>query len=155
MAVLVAATAPSRSGSNVSYRLVGRGKALPTQIDSGPCPQGRTSIEIASRSGTRIGTAYVCVLTIERTDDSNGNLQRITQVVRETDSLPRGAIVSRQRQIFAFGRDPRRSSASFRGRVVKGTGRYARTTGTVSGGGPTIDGIADWRVIVRLRRADR
>ena len=149
--VLTAGAAAPSSTSLVSYRLVGRGKPLPAQIDSGPCPQGRTTIAIAGRSGRRVGTAYLCVLTIARVEDSGGDLRRITQTVRETDSLPAGAIVSRQRQVFAFSRDGRRSSAVFRGRVVGGTRRYAHASGTLSGGGPAIDGAADWRITVRLQ----
>ena len=97
-----------------------------------------------------MGTASVCVLTIEKAEDSEGHLRRITQTVRETDSLSAGSILSRQTQLFAFSRDGRRSSAAFRGRVVGGTGRYARARGTLSGGGPTTDGVADWRITVRL-----
>ena len=99
-----------------------------------------------------MGTDFVCVLTIEKDEDSDGHLRRITQTVRETDSLPAGSILSRQTQVFAFSRDGRRSSAAFRGRVVRGTGRFARARGTLSGGGPIVDGVADWRVTVRLRR---
>jgi hypothetical protein len=150
--VLAVAEAAPSATSIVSYRLVGRGKPLPAQIGSGTCPQGRTSIAIAGRSGARVGTASICVLTIEKAEDSSGELRRITQTVRETDSLPAGAIVSRQTQVFAFSRDGRRSSAAFRGRVVRGTGRYVRARGTLSGGGPTVDGVADWRITVRLRR---
>jgi hypothetical protein len=152
LGLLLAAAAAASSTSTVSYRLVGRGKPLPAQIGSGPCPQGRTSIAIAGRSGARVGTASVCVLTIERVEDSSGHLGRITQTVRETDSLPAGAIVSRQTQVFAFSRDGRRSSAVFRGRVVRGTGRFAGARGALSGGGSTFDGVADWRMTVRLRR---
>jgi hypothetical protein len=99
----------------------------------------------------RIGTAHVCVLTIQRTDDPNGNLRRIVQTVLEKDSLPRGEIVSRQKQSFLFAGDKRHSTASFRGRVVRGTRRYANARGIVSGGGPTLDGVADWTVVIRLR----
>jgi hypothetical protein len=149
-ALAAAAAAPS-STSLVSYRLVGLGKPLPAQIGSGPCRQGRTSFVIAGSSGRRVGTAHLCVLTIAKVEDSRGVLRRIVQTVREIDSLPTGAIVSRQRQVFTFSRDGRRSSAGFRGRVAGGTGRYARARGTLSGGGPTVDGVANWRITVRLR----
>jgi uncharacterized protein (TIGR02453 family) len=144
-----AATA-APSASSITFRLVGRGKPLPAQIGSGPCPQGRTVITIASKSGARIGTAHVCVLTIEKTDDAHG-LRRIVQTVLERDVLPAGTIVSRQRQTFVFARDQRHSTAILRGRVVRGTRRYAGSTGTVSGGGPAVDGFADWRIMIRLR----
>jgi len=148
MTAAIATAAPS--ASSTTFRLVGRGTPLPTQPDSGPCPQGRTVYAIASSSGTRIGTAHGCVLTIARTDDASG-LRRIVQTVLERDALPAGTIVSRQRQTFVFARDERRSTAVFRGRVVRGTGRYAHAAGTVSGGGPTVAGVADWRITIRRR----
>jgi hypothetical protein len=150
-ATLVAATTSSRSASPLRYRLVGREVALPTRVDSGPCPQGRTRIPIAAESGRRIGVAHVCVLTIRKIEDSGGHLQRIVQTVLETDSLPSGAIVSKQTQTFAIASDLRHSTAVFRGRVLRGTGRYAHARGTLSGGGPTAAGVADWRITVRLR----
>lgn len=148
VACALATAAPSTTG--VTFRLVGRGTPLPTTIDSGPCPQGRTVIAIASASGVRIGTAHVCVLTIEKTDLPNYGVRRIVQTVLETDSLPGGTIVSRQTQSFLFARDQRHSTASFRGRVVGGRGRYARARGTVSGRGPAVEGAADYAVTVRL-----
>jgi hypothetical protein len=90
-------------------------------------------------------------LTIQRTDDANGNLRRIVQTVLEKDSLPGGEIVSRQKQSFLFASDKRHSMASFRGHVVHGMRRYAHAKGTVSGGGPTVDGVADWTIVIRLR----
>jgi hypothetical protein len=152
-AVLVAATASSRPASTLRYRLVGREIALPTNVDSGPCPQGRTRIPIVAESGRRIGAAHVCVLTIQKFEDSGGNLRRIVQTVLETDSLPTGAIVSKQAQTFVFVGDLRRSTADLRGRVLRGTGRYAHARGTLSGGGPTVEGVADWRITAPLRHA--
>lgn len=150
-AILVAATTSSRSAPLLRYRIVGREVALPTRVDSGRCPQGRTRIPIAAESGRRIGVAHVCVLTIRKIEDSGGHLRRIVQTVLETDSLPTGAIVSKETQTFAIARDPRHSTAVFRGRVMRGTGRYVHARGTLSGGGPTAGGVADWRIVVRLR----
>ena len=147
-AALVAAPPSPHSTPTLRYRLVGREVALPA---SGSCPQGRTRIPIAAESGRRIGVAHVCVLTIRKIEDSGGRLQRIVQTVLQTDSLPAGAIVSKQTQTFVFARDPRHSTAVFRGRVVRGTGRYAHVRGTLSGGGPTTEGVADWRMTVRLQ----
>jgi hypothetical protein len=56
----------------------------------------------------------------------------------------------RQTQTFVFDRDQVHARATFRGRVVGGTGRYSDARGTVSGGGPVIDGVAAWRVTMRL-----
>ena len=95
----------------------------------------------------------MCVLTIRKDEDSDGHLQRIVQTVVETDSLPAGEIVSKQTQAFAFGADLRHSTAVFHGRVVRGTRRYAHARGTLSGGGHTTEGIADWRITVQLRSA--
>ena len=138
------------TATTVRFRLLGFGTPLPTAIDSGSCPQGRTVITIASASGARIGAAHVCVLTIQKTDLPNYGVRRIVATVLETDSLPGGTIVSRQRQSFLFARDQRHSTASFRGRVVRGTGRYAHAKGMVSGGGPAVEGRANWAVKIRL-----
>lgn len=134
----------------VRVHLVGFGSPLPAPIGSGPCPQGRTVIAIESDAGARIGTARVCVLTIRKLDRPNWGVRRIVQTVREVDSLPGGKIVSRQTQTFLFARDQRHTTATFRGRVVRGSGRYAGVRGSVSGGGGGVDGKAKWRVTFRL-----
>jgi hypothetical protein len=101
-------------------------------------------------TGERIGKALVCVLTITKVDLPNYGVRRIVQTVVETDSLPGGTIVSRQRQTFVFARDQRHSTAVFRGRVVRTTGRYANATGTVRGGGRGLDGKARWVVSIHV-----
>jgi Tol biopolymer transport system component len=147
-AALPAATAARRT---VRFHLLGFGTALPTSIDSGPCPQGRTEIAIVSTAGQRIGTAHLCVRTISKLDVPGYGVKRIVQTVLERDSLPGGTIVSRQTQRILFARDQRHTVAIFRGRVVGGTGRYSHARGTVGGGGRAVDGQADWVVTVRLR----
>jgi hypothetical protein len=153
-AVGVLAAAPAtalRSATVLHLHLVGFGAPAPTTIDSGSCPQGRTSIPIESTTRRRIGTARVCVLTLKKTDAPDYGVRQIVQAVSETDSLPGGTIVSRQTQTIRFARDQRHTTAIFSGRVISGTGRYAHAHGTISGGGPGFNGKADWLITLRLR----
>lgn len=129
----------------VQLRLRGFGTPLPTQLDQGPCPQGRTLIEIQP-SGSVVG----CVRTIRKWDSAHYGVKRITQTVRETYHLSRGTLVTLETQTIHFARDQHHTTAVFRGRVIGGTGRYAHARGTVVGGGPGIDGHADWLVSIRL-----
>jgi hypothetical protein len=151
---------PSRSSApppllvrplTLSVHLLGFGTPLQTAIDSGACPQGRTQIAIVGSTGARIGTSHLCVLTIEKTDVPNYGVRRITQTVLETDSLPGGSIVSRQTQTISFARDQSHTTARFRGRILRGTGRFAHARGTIVGGGSGTDGKADWRVTFRIQ----
>jgi hypothetical protein len=91
------------------------------------------------------------VLTIEKTDLPKYGVRRIVQTVLETDSLPDGRIVSRQTQTIVFARDQRHTTARFRGRIVAGSGRYSHAAGTVSGGGPGVNGVADWQMTINIR----
>ncbi|MBA3735279.1 MAG: hypothetical protein H0W90_08785 [Actinobacteria bacterium] len=134
------------------FHLRGFGTPLATTIDSRPCPQGRTTMPIASDAGDRIGTEVLCVLTITKLDRPNWGVRRIVQTARVVDSLPGGTIVSRQKQTFLFARDQRQTRAIFRGRVVGGTGRYTHLRWTVSGGGPGREGKADWVLIFQVRQ---
>jgi hypothetical protein len=131
--------------TTLRLRLRGFGTPLPTQIDQGPCPQGRTLIEIRP-SGSVVG----CVRTIRKLDASHYGVKRITQTARETYHLSRGTIRTLETQTIHFARDQRHTTAVFRGRVVGGSGRYAHARGTVTGGGPGIDGHADWLLSLRL-----
>ncbi len=135
----------------MTFRIVGRGTVIPTPVDTGPCPQGRYASAIRSAAGERIGTSHVCVLTISKLDLPGYGVARIEQTVLEADALPGGTIVSRQTQRFRFARDQRHTTASFVGRVVGGTSRYAHARGTVSGGGPAVEGDARYRITIRLR----
>jgi hypothetical protein len=124
--------------------LRGFGSPLPAQIDAGPCPQGRTRIEIRPN-----GSAVGCVLTIRKWDGARG-VKQITQTVRETYRLSGGTLVTREAQTIRFDRDQRHTTAVFRGKIVGGSGRYARARGTVSGGGPGVDGRSDWTLTLHL-----
>lgn len=129
----------------LQLHLRGFGTPLPTQIDQGPCPQGRTLIEIQP-SGSVVG----CVLTIREWDAAHYGVKRITQKAREAYHLSGGTIVTLETQTIHFARDQRHTTADFRGRVIGGSGRYAKVHGTISGGGPGINGHADWLVSLRL-----
>lgn len=138
------------SGRTLRLHLLGFGSALPTPVDSGPCPQGRTEIAIVAARGARVGTADLCVLTISKLDVPGWGVRRIVQTAREVDSLPNGKIVSLERQTFWFARDQHQTRAVFRGRVVTGTGHYRGANGALTGGGPGRDGKAAWLVTLRL-----
>jgi hypothetical protein len=129
--------------------LSGFGTPLPTAIGSGP--QGQTLIGIYSHAGARLGTARVCVLTVMKVDRLQWGVRRIVQTVREVDWLPFSTVVSLQRQTVLFARDQRHTTAIFRRRVIKASGRFAHRRGTVSGGGRGLDDTADWVVTLRLR----
>lgn len=131
--------------ATLQLHLRGFGTPLPTQIDQGPCPQGRTLIEIRP-SGSVAG----CVRTIRKWDASHYGVKRITQTARETYHLSGGTIRTLETQTIHFARDQRHTTAVFRGRVVGGSGRYAHARGTVAGGGSGIDGHADWLLSLRL-----
>jgi hypothetical protein len=142
------APAPS-TGSLVSdtvlrLHLAGFGTPLPTEVDKGPCPQGRTVIRIRSGTGAPIGSQSGCVLSIGKQTTSNDDIVRIMQIVRERYVLTDGTIVSKETQTIRFAADQRHTVATFYGHVLGGTGRYAHARGTVSGGGRGFDGKADW-----------
>jgi hypothetical protein len=132
------------SGTVLRLHLVGFGTPLPTEIDKGLCPQGRTVIRIRSGAGAPIGSQSGCVLSIGKKTTSNDDIVRITQTARETYALHDGTIVSVETQTIRFAADQRHTVATFHGRVLRGTGRYAHARGTVSGGGRGFDGKADW-----------
>jgi hypothetical protein len=132
--------------TTLQLHLRGFGTPLPTQLDQGPCPQGRTLIEIRPR-----GSVVGCVRTIRKWDAAHYGVKRITQTARETYHLSGGTLVSLETQTIHFARDQHHTTAIFRGRVIGGSGRYAHVRGTVSGGGPGIDGRGNWLVSLRLR----
>jgi hypothetical protein len=144
------ASAPASHTPTLQVHLRGFGTPLASEIDKGPCPQGRTLIQVRSLTRTREGTVVGCVLTIRKWDEPNYGVKRIVQTSRETYHLIGGSIVTRELQTINFARDQRRTTAIFRGRIVGGSGRYAHASGTVSGGGHGVDGSADWLVSLRL-----
>lgn len=130
----------------LTLQLRGFGMPLPTQIDQGSCPQGRTLIEIQP-SGSVTG----CVLTIRKWDAPNFGLKKVTQTVRETYHLGGGTLVTLETQTILFARDQRHTTAVFHGRVIGGKGRYAHVQGAVTGGGPGVNGQSSWTVTLHLR----
>ena len=131
--------------------LAGFGTPLLTQLDRGPCPNGRTRIAI-SVEGVRAGSLTECVLTIQKWDVPNWGVKKIATTTRDTYALRDGTIVTREHHVFHFARDQVHSNASFQGEIVGGSGRYARAHGSVSGGGVGINGHADWKLTLQLRR---
>jgi hypothetical protein len=131
----------------VQLHLRGFGTPLPTQLDEGLCPQGRTLIEIEP-SGSVVG----CVRTIRKWDSAHYGVKRITQTVRETYHLNGGTLVTLETQTIHFARDQHHTTAVFHGHVIGGSGRYTHARGTVSGGGLSINGHADCRIALRLTR---
>lgn len=125
--------------------LRGFGTPLPTPIDQGPCPQGRTLIDIQPS-----GSATGCVLTIRKWDETHYGIKKITQTVRETYRLSGGTLITRETQTIHFARDQRHTTAVFHGTVIGGSGRYTRAQGTVTGGGPGVNGHGDWTVTMHL-----
>jgi hypothetical protein len=132
--------------TTLQLHLRGFGTPLRTQLNRGPCPQGRTLIEIKS-SASVVG----CVQTIRKWDVAHYGIKRITQTARETYHLSGGTLVTLETQTIHFARDQRHTTAIFRGRVIGGSGRYAHVRGRISGGGPGIDGHGNWLVSLRLR----
>jgi hypothetical protein len=143
--------APARiiRGSELTLHLRGFGKPLPTTIDRGRCPQGRTTIQI--RGSAQSGSALGCVLTIGKLDTPTGRIKKITQTVTIRYRLHGGSIATRETQTINFARDQRHTTAVFRGDIRGGSGRYAGLHGTVSGGGRGVDGNANWTVVLQLR----
>lgn len=131
--------------TTLQLHLRGFGTPLPTRLDQGPCPQGRTLIEIQP-SGSVTG----CVLTIRKWDEPSYGVKKITQTARETYHLSGGTLITRETQTILFARDQRHTTAVFHGTVIGGSGRYAHARGTVTGGGPGVTGHSDWTVTLHL-----
>lgn len=127
--------------------LRGFGTPLPTQLDKGPCPQGRTLVEIAPT-----GSVVECVLTIGKRDAPHYGIKQISQTTRETYDLAGGTIVTLGRQTVYFARNQQHTTTVITGRVIGGTGRYAHARGALSGGGPGVGDHADWLVSLRVTR---
>lgn len=146
---------PSTAGGNVAVfgkpstvrlHLRGFGTPLPTQLDQGPCPQGRTLVRIAPT-----GSVIECVLAISKLDAPHYGIKQISQTTRETYHLSGGTIVTLERQTVYFARNQHHTTKVITGRVVGGTGRYAHARGTVSGGGAGVGDHANWLVSLRVR----
>jgi hypothetical protein len=131
--------------------LAGFGTPLPTALNRGPCPNGRTRITI-SAGRARIGALTECVLTIQKWDAPNWGVKKIVATTRDAYALRGGTIVTRERHVYRFARDQIHSSASFRGEIVGGSGLYAHARGSLVGGGGGVHEHADWKLNLHLTR---
>jgi hypothetical protein len=145
-AALAVGLPTAASSTIVSFRIVGVSKSMPSSID-GPCPEGEwsTALYAVSRPA-RIGTAYGCGLSISKRDQPGYGVRWIKQRARVTYILPGGTIRTIESQTFDFARDQHHSRLTARGRIVKGTGRYAQVHGTVRVEGSAVDGRASYRL---------
>ena len=134
------------SSITVSFRIVGTSKSIPSGTD-GPCPEGEWSTALyAVPRPVRIGTAYGCGLSISKRDQPGYGARWIKQRARVTYILPGGTIRTIESQTFDFARDQHHSHLLARGKVVKGTGRYAQVHGAVRVEGSAVDGRATYRL---------
>jgi hypothetical protein len=152
LALAAVVVAPLSHGSGRVLRLHLAGFGVPLAATTA-CPEGQTSIPITLATALRIGTARLCVLAVRKHETGEGGIRRIVQSVLETDSLPGGTLKSVQTQTITFGSDQRHTTAIFRGRVLRGTGRFAGAHGTISGRGPGYENTAAWVTAIRLATA--
>ncbi len=136
VATCVVAAGASASKS-MTIELRGFGQSVGSSAE---CPGGLTVIAVA---GTHRHALH-CVMTVRKLTKPGLDPWRIVESVRVTTPFPGGAIRSVETQTFTFTRSLR-STATFRGRIVGGTGRFEHATGAVSGGGKGRDGAATWR----------
>jgi hypothetical protein len=139
--VLVAAVGAS-DYTTVRVELRGFGQSLGM---TPACPNGLTRVPI--RRSHRY--ALHCVLSARKLTKPGLDPWRIIESVRVTTLLPRGTLRTRETQVFTFDEDSR-SSASFRGRIIGGSGRFRGARGTVVGEGRGTHDSAIWRVTFRL-----
>jgi hypothetical protein len=110
------------------------------------CPEGQTSIRIVGTSRSVLD----CVTSVRKLAKPGLDPWRIIETVRATTPLAGGTLRTIETQTFTFTRSGA-STASFRGRVTGGTGRYSGASGAVSGGGLGRNGVALWRLTFDLR----
>ena len=126
-----------------AFRIVGLGHPLPSEIDRGPCPQGRWSQALyAANAPPRIGTMYGCGLTISKGTHARLDPSWIHQTARERFVLPGGSVTAHCDEWFRW-RDAHHSRATFRCRIQGG--------GTISGRGSALDGRANYSLRI-IRR---
>jgi hypothetical protein len=56
-----------------------------------------------------------------------------------TFSLPRGSFTARVSVVMRFAADGKHARQTLHGRIIGGTGAYAHATGTIAGGGTTVE----------------
>src|SRR6266576_3986635 len=132
------AVATGTASTSLHIDLRGFGQSLgPTAT----CPDGVTSIPIVHTTRT----AMECVTSVRKLTKPGLDPWRIIETVHGKITLSGGTIRTTETQTFIFTRSGA-STATFRGRVIGGTGRFAGATGRVSGGGAGRNGFARWRV---------
>lgn len=131
------------ASTSVNIELRGFGESIGS---TDACPEGRTLIPIIH---SRRSVLY-CVISARKLTKPGPDPWRIIETVRGTIRLPTGTLRTIETQTFTFGRSGV-STVRFRGRVIDGTGRYAGSTGTVSGNGTGRSSAARWRVAFLLR----
>ena len=115
---------------------------------------GQTSIPIVhtTRSAVEI------VTSVRKLTKSGLDPWRIIETVHVKAALSGGTIRTTEIQTFTFTRSGA-STATFRGRIIGGTGRYAGASGVVSGGGPVVtasrSGASRSTFASRVRRHSR
>ncbi|HVW90627.1 MAG TPA: hypothetical protein VHC01_14280 [Gaiellaceae bacterium] len=125
----------------VAFRIVGLGHSIPTELDRGPCPDGRWSAALyAADAPRRIGTEYGCGLATSKRSTRTLDPASIHQRSRETFVLP-GRIVKATCDARFTWTDVHRSRAAY---------RCTFAGGTIAGGGPALDGRANY--LLRISR---
>lgn len=126
-----------------TFRIVGVGHALPSEIDRGPCPQGRWSQALyAVHTPHRIGTMYGCGLAISKGSSSRLDPAWIHQTARERFVLPGASMTAVCDERFTW-QDARHSRATFGCRIQGG--------GTIGGAGNAVNGRANY--LLRISRS--
>ena len=140
---LFVVAAAATASTSVRIDLRGFGHSL------GPtpgCPDGQTSIPIVHTTRAAID----CVTSVRKLSKPGLDPWRIIESVHAKTAFSDGTIRTAETQTFTFTRSGG-STATFRGRIIGGTRRYAGASGTVSGGGAGRYGVALWHVTFDLR----
>lgn len=138
---VVAATATASTSIRIDLR--GFGQSL---ASSAGCPDGLTSIPIVHTTRSAVD----CVISVRKLTKPGLDPWQIVETVRGSLTLPGGTIRTAETQRFTFTQSGA-STATFQGRIIGGTGRYAGASGAVSDGGEGRNGVALWHVTFDLR----
>jgi hypothetical protein len=127
-----------RSRTTIAFFVVPPGRIVAPAQELGTCPQGSWTSRIESVSGHPLGLAHLCGLRIRKLVADGRDPSRIESVVRETDVLPGGTMLLGETQTISFGPTGEESGVAATGTVIRGTGRYARASGTLVGRGERL-----------------
>jgi hypothetical protein len=140
--VAVAAAAPSAFSGAESTRVVYRLADPPVDLGAtrGSCVYGRQRSNIVSPTGKRLGRSLWCTK-----GRKNIPIQpiRAEEDVLVTDSLAGGKLISRATFTYTYLKSNKGMKFSATGRVVRGTGIYAGSRGTIRGSGRFVFGPRD------------